>query len=130
MINNRFVEIRELEWHCFACLPLGTTIQQQGLTPATEDMSLTGDQVPRTVKENFLWRMPKADLVQFITRIESSSPALKLYPSRLSSPADLTDISQFVQTNGQGQVFTLAQQGLSQLQTPAPGTTLDYFSKA
>lgn len=129
-INNRFVEIRELEWHCFACLPLDTTIQQQALTSVTEDMSLTGEQVPRSVKESFLWAMPKADLVQFITRIESSSPALKLYPSRLSSPTDLTDMPRFVQANGQGQVFTLTQQGLSQLPTPAPGMAPDYFSKA
>ncbi|KAF8933476.1 hypothetical protein BGZ52_007581 [Haplosporangium bisporale] len=96
-INNRFIEIRELEWHCFACLPLDTTIQQQGLASVTEDMSLTGEQVPRSVKESFLWAMPKADLVQFITRIESNSPALKLYPSRLSSPTDLTDMPRFVQ---------------------------------
>lgn len=126
-IDNRFIEARELEWHCFACSPLGTTVQEH--TSVAEDMTLTSDQVPKSVKESYLWAMRKADLVQFITRIESSSPGLKLYPSRLSSPTDLTDVSRFIQASGQEQVFALAQ-GLSQLPTPAPGMAPDYFSKA
>ncbi|KAG0355760.1 hypothetical protein BG005_005281 [Podila minutissima] len=124
-IDNRFIEARELEWHCFACSPLGTTVQEH--TSVAEDMTLTSDQVPKSVKESYLWAMRKADLVQFITRIESSSPGLKLYPSRLSSPTDLTDVSRFIQASGQEQVFALAQ-GLSQLPTPAPGMAPDYFT--
>ncbi|KAG0038858.1 hypothetical protein BGZ82_010574 [Podila clonocystis] len=124
-IDNRFVEVREPGWRCFACSPLGTAVQEH--TSVTEDMSLTGDQVPKSVKESFLWAMRKADLVQFITRIESSYPALKLYPSRLSSPTYLTDVSRFIQASGQEHVFALAQ-GLSQLSAPASGMAPDYFT--
>lgn len=126
-IDNRFVEVRELGWHCIACSTLGITAQEQA--SVTEDMTLTGGQVLKSVKESYLWAMRKADLVQFITRIESSSPALKLYPSRLSSPTDLTDMSRIIQASGQEQVFALTQ-GLSHLPTPAPGIGPDYFSKA
>ncbi|KAF9344044.1 hypothetical protein BGX26_004881, partial [Mortierella sp. AD094] len=57
-----------------------------GLSALTEDMSLTGEQVSQDVKENYLWSLPKSSLVKLITRIESNSPAVRLYPSRLSSP--------------------------------------------
>ncbi|KAF9335182.1 hypothetical protein BG006_000709 [Podila minutissima] len=60
-IDNRFIEARELEWHCFACSPLGTTAQEH--TSVAEDMTLTSDQVPKSVKESYLWAMHKADLI-------------------------------------------------------------------
>lgn len=52
-----------------------------------EDMTLSGEEVPQEVKENYLKSLSKANLVKLITRIESSSPSIKLYPSRLSSPS-------------------------------------------
>ncbi|KAF9394884.1 hypothetical protein BGX21_010188 [Mortierella sp. AD011] len=57
-----------------------------GLSALTEDMSLTGEQVSQDVKESYLWSLPKSSLVKLITRIETNSPAVRLYPSRLSSP--------------------------------------------
>ncbi|KAG0084287.1 hypothetical protein BGZ92_010007 [Podila epicladia] len=121
-IENRFVEVRELEWNCFACSPLGITVQ--GHTFVAEDMTLTGDQVPKSVKESYLLAMCKADLIQFIARIESNSPGLKLYPSRLSSPTDLTDVSRFIQASGQEQVFALAQASHCQPTTTAISTSI------
>ncbi|KAF9994845.1 hypothetical protein BGZ79_000367 [Entomortierella chlamydospora] len=85
-IDNKFVEIASLEWTCYACsLPLNTA-GSQGLSALTEDMSLTGEQVSQDVKESYLWSLPKSSLVKLITRIETNSPAVRLYPSRLSSP--------------------------------------------
>ncbi|KAF9106123.1 hypothetical protein BGX29_010472, partial [Mortierella sp. GBA35] len=86
-IDNKYIEIAELEWICYACsLPLSTT-SSQGLSALTEDMSLSGEEVPQGVKENYLKSLSKANLVKLITRIESNSPSIKLYPSRLSSPS-------------------------------------------
>ncbi|KAF9170899.1 hypothetical protein BGX20_008363 [Mortierella sp. AD010] len=85
-IDNKFVEIASLEWTCYACsIPLNTA-GSQGLSALTEDMSLTGEQVSQDVKESYLWSLPKSSLVKLITRIETNSPAVRLYPSRLSSP--------------------------------------------
>ncbi|KAG0278818.1 hypothetical protein BGZ95_003057 [Linnemannia exigua] len=86
-IDNKYIDIAELEWNCYACsLPLSTT-SSQGLSAMAEDMSLSGEEVPQDVKENYLKSLSKANLVKLITRIESRSPAIKLYPSRLSSPS-------------------------------------------
>ncbi|KAG0052371.1 hypothetical protein BGZ90_006511, partial [Linnemannia elongata] len=86
-IDNKYIEIAELEWVCYACsLPLSTT-SSQGLSAMAEDMTLSGEEVPQEVKENYLKSLSKANLVKLITRIESSSPSIKLYPSRLSSPS-------------------------------------------
>ncbi|KAF9901686.1 iso-1-cytochrome c [Linnemannia zychae] len=86
-IDNKYIEIAELEWVCYACsLPLSTT-SSQGLSAMAEDMSLSGEEVPQDVKENYLKSLSKANLVKLITRIESRSPSIKLYPSRLSSPS-------------------------------------------
>ncbi|KAI7831501.1 hypothetical protein BC939DRAFT_187885 [Gamsiella multidivaricata] len=85
-IESKYVEIADLEWTCYACSqPLSTT-SSQGLSALTEDMSLTGQQVPQDVKENYLRSLSKSNLLKLIGRIESSSPSVKLYPSRLSSP--------------------------------------------
>ncbi|KAF9100796.1 hypothetical protein BGX27_000254, partial [Mortierella sp. AM989] len=99
-IENKFVEITSLEWTCYACsLPLNST-GSQGLSALTEDMSLTGEQVSQDVKESYLWSLPKSSLVKLITRIESNSPAIRLYPSRLSSPiASKFDQSSFLITS-------------------------------
>ena len=86
-IDNKYIEIAELEWVCYACsLPLSTT-SSQGLSAMAEDMTLSGEEVSQEVKENYLKSLSKANLVKLITRIESSSPSIKLYPSRLSSPS-------------------------------------------
>ncbi|KAG0372031.1 hypothetical protein BGX24_000838, partial [Mortierella sp. AD032] len=86
-IDNKYIEIAELEWICYACsLPLSTT-SSQGLSALAEDMSLSGEEVPQDIKENYLKSLSKANLVKLITRIESRSPSIKLYPSRLSSPS-------------------------------------------
>ncbi|KAF9542819.1 hypothetical protein EC957_001539 [Mortierella hygrophila] len=86
-IDNKYIEITELEWVCYACsLPLSTT-SSQGLSAMTEDMTLSGEEVSQEIKVNYLKSLSKANLVKLITRIESSSPSIKLYPSRLSSPS-------------------------------------------
>ncbi|KAF9349820.1 hypothetical protein BGX34_001593 [Mortierella sp. NVP85] len=85
-IENKYVEIPDLEWTCYLCSqPLSST-SSHGLSELTEDMSLTGQQVPQNVKESYLRSLSKSNLVKLISRIESSSPTMKLYPSRLSSP--------------------------------------------
>ncbi|KAF9899678.1 hypothetical protein BX616_002896, partial [Lobosporangium transversale] len=84
-IENKYVDT-DLEWTCYACsLPLSTT-SSQGLSALTEDMSLTGQQVPQDIKDTYLRSLSKSNLVKLIGRIEATSPAIKLYPSRLSSP--------------------------------------------
>ncbi|KAF9919551.1 hypothetical protein FBU30_010871, partial [Linnemannia zychae] len=86
-IENKYIEIEELEWLCYACsLPLSTT-SSQGLSAMAEDMSLSGEEIPQDVKENYLNSLSKANLVKLISRIESHSPTIKLYPSHLSSPS-------------------------------------------
>ncbi|KAG0330757.1 iso-1-cytochrome c, partial [Podila horticola] len=74
-IDNRFVKVRELGWHCIACSTLGITAQEQA--SVTEDMTLTGGQVLKSVKESYLWAMRKADLDNKATvtpfKISSSS---------------------------------------------------------
>ncbi|KAG0287782.1 hypothetical protein BGZ97_006993, partial [Linnemannia gamsii] len=86
-IDNKYIEIAELEWVCYACsLPLSTT-SSQGISAMAEDMTLSGEEVSQEVKESYLKSLSKANLVKLITRIESSSPSIKLYPSHLSSPS-------------------------------------------
>lgn len=88
-IESRFAEIQDLEWLCLSCtLPLSAT-SSQGLSALTEDMSLTGQQVAQEVKDTYLKSMSKANLLKLISRIETSVPNIKLYPSRLSSPTAL-----------------------------------------
>ncbi|KAG0205708.1 hypothetical protein BGX28_002726 [Mortierella sp. GBA30] len=85
-IDSKYVKIADLEWTCYICnLPLSAT-SSQDLPVLTEDMSLTGQQVPLTVKEHYLKSLSKASLLRLITRIESSSPATPMYPMWLSSP--------------------------------------------
>ena len=85
-IDNKYVEIPDLEWTCYLCGQPLSSASSHGLSELTEDMSLTGQQVPQNVKESYLRSLSKSNLVKLISRIESSSPMTKLYPSRLSSP--------------------------------------------
>lgn len=85
-IENKYVEIADLEWNCYLCnQPLSST-STHGLSELTEDMSLTGQQLTKDVKDSYLRSLSKSNLLKLISRIESSSPTVKLYPSRLSSP--------------------------------------------
>ncbi|KAG0292247.1 hypothetical protein BGZ98_002656 [Dissophora globulifera] len=85
-IDSKYVEIADLEWTCFVCSqPLSTT-SSQGLSMLTEDMSLTGQQLAQDIRENYLMSLPKKHLVKLIGKIEAVSPAVKIYPSHLSSP--------------------------------------------
>ncbi|KAF9561036.1 hypothetical protein EC968_005920 [Mortierella alpina] len=87
-IGNEFAEIKELGWTCYFCRPLPVTSSSQGVLSTTEDLSLTGEQVPRDVKDKYLQSLSRDSLLELITRIESSSPSIKLYPMRLSSPTE------------------------------------------
>lgn len=88
-IENKYVEIPDLEWNCYLCdQPLSAT-STHGLSELTEDMSLTGGQLSQGVKDSYLRSLSKSNLLKLISRIESSSPTVKLYPSRLSSPTSV-----------------------------------------
>ncbi|KAG0324738.1 hypothetical protein BG004_003374, partial [Podila humilis] len=125
----------EKEWVCNACnLPQSDSGSSE-LTSFPEDMSLTGAQVTKTVKEQYLWTLRKVDLVRLISRIESNTPGLKLYPSRLSSPTHpATDIPPVVHTlDSQKYDFSLNRPPEETSQQPptannAPTDQSDYFA--
>lgn len=87
-IGNEFAEVKELGWTCYACRPILDASNSQGLSPPAEDLSLTGEQLPQAIKDKYLQSLSRDNLVELITRIESSSPSIKLYPMRLSSPTE------------------------------------------
>ncbi|KAF9946832.1 hypothetical protein BGZ70_003004 [Mortierella alpina] len=87
-IGNEFADIKELGWTCYPCRPVPEAGNSQGLSSMAEDLSLTGEQVPRAIKEKYLQSLSRDNLVELISRIEYSSPSIKLYPMRLSSPAE------------------------------------------
>jgi len=127
-IDNKYAEITEMEWVCYACsMPLSTT-SSQGLSALAEDMTLSGEEVPQDVKENYLKSLSKANLVNLITLIESISPSIKLYPSRLSSPsATLLDRDRFVSTTTPAE--TIVPFDSRPDQPPMQVMQADYFGK-
>lgn len=136
-IDNKYIEIAELEWVCYACsLPLSTT-SSQGLSAMAEDMTLSGEEVSQEVKENYLKSLSKANLVKLITRIESSSPSIKLYPSRLSSPsATPLDQERFMSSTIAENILPFDSRpekdniASSPTNPPMQGTQADYFGKS
>ncbi|KAF9186426.1 hypothetical protein BGZ51_002010, partial [Haplosporangium sp. Z 767] len=113
-IDNKYVEIAELGWTCYACdLPLSTT-SSLGLSALTEDMSLTGQQVPQRIKASYLRSLSKANLVKLISRIENNTPSVKLYPSRLSSPL-----------TAQPDQTSFTSSGIADARVPASGVQLE-----
>ena len=91
-------------------------------------MTLSGEEVPQDVKENYLKSLSKANLVNLITLIESISPSIKLYPSRLSSPsATLLDRDRFVSTTTPAE--TIVPFDSRPDQPPMQVMQADYFGK-
>ncbi|KAF9434110.1 hypothetical protein BGZ76_008539 [Entomortierella beljakovae] len=141
-IENKFVEIESLEWTCCACSAPLNTGGSQGLSELAEDMSLTGGELPKGAKESYLWSLPKSSLVKLITMIESNSPDVRLYPSRLSSPtATQFDRSPFsiaasipetptLVDRAQASNRNVATISLSPARNNTKGAQSDYFGRA
>ncbi|KAG0294984.1 Integrator complex subunit 12 [Linnemannia gamsii] len=132
-IDNKYIEITELEWVCYACsLPLSTT-SSQGISAMAEDMTLSGEEVSQEVKESYLKSLSKANLVKLITRIESSSPSIKLYPSHLSSPSATPVQERFLSSTISETILPFDSHpdqdnlGSSPTHPPMQGVQADYF---